>query len=274
MEYSVVAKKDLQAGNYLEIPVRAELQPYSLARKSMKPVDYKNSPLSLIDLQIFNPPSLREVVNAYLESDEFRRSVYASSKTEITSTVKLHDHDDHTADGRKIMVVERVKNIFLDPRDELTWMFDYDSDKVSRLTEPPDGYVLEFDNVTGYPTKTGSRKEAMKIFGINIMRFHGGITDREGFKHGHDRIVKIVFPSYGLDDLNQCEPCSSMNDVPTIDAVDGYLEQTTRSNNVRRCKRPNEKITESQYRFLQQEKAMLEERQRKIEESMTGFLGE
>ncbi len=273
----LVAMSNMQeASSYLDIYTGTSLQPYSLSARSVQPVDYKNSPLSLIDLQIFSPPTLREIVNAYLNSDDFRQACSNGRRTEITSTIKMHDFDNNSLDKRRIIVISRAREIFLDPTDELTWKFEYDKDKSSRLTQPDDNYVLVFDDTTGYPVKTGTREEAMEIFGNKIMKLYGKITDREAWHHGTERFVKIDFPDVEEGDLPVNEPPSyKCGDTPIINVSDGYLEQKSRRNFVRRCKR-SEGITKAQYRFLLEQRAMLQEQQRKIDESLSGMrlLGE
>lgn len=124
--------------------------------------------LSAAQYQRFNPPTLAELRHAFFDknddnsfvSPEYRQSVLSKrGYGEWTSTF--------LRDGRE--AVERPEKVFFDEKHEL-WVVE--GGKVIKVELPPDGWTLEYDIPTGFPSRTSSkRKDAEKVFGDDTSYF-------------------------------------------------------------------------------------------------------
>ncbi len=122
----------------------------------------RGNSFSAAEYQKLNPPTLAESRHAFFDtnpggyfiSPEYRQSVCsAKGYGEWTSTF--------LRDGKEC--IERPERVFYDKKRGL-WMIE--GGKVSRVELPPNGFVLEYDKPTGFPSRTSQhREDAEKVFG-------------------------------------------------------------------------------------------------------------
>jgi hypothetical protein len=90
-------------------------------------------------------------------SPEYRNSVFSNKyRGEWTATF--------VRDGKE--AVERPDTVFY--RNDL-WIAE--GGKITKIELPPEGWALEYDKPTGFPSRTGSREDAEKIFGNDASYF-------------------------------------------------------------------------------------------------------
>ncbi|MBI3413045.1 MAG: hypothetical protein HY051_03130 [Candidatus Aenigmarchaeota archaeon] len=152
-------------------------------------VKYKKTggrPLTAAEYQTLNPPTLAELRHAYFDknpdgsfvSPEYRLSVNSKrGYGEWTSTF--------LRDGNEI--VERPKKIYFD---EVRGLWIAEGGKTSPIKLPNDGWTLEYDERTGFPSETGSRKDAEKVFGEDTSYFY---TNKNGLR----AVLRCFAPDYG-----------------------------------------------------------------------------
>lgn len=142
--------------------------------------------LSAAEYQKFNPPTLAGLRHAFFDknddnsfvSPEYRQSVLSKrGYREWTSTF--------LRDGKE--AVERPEKVFYDEEHNL-WIAE--GGKVIKVELPPDGWTLEYDIPTGFPSRTSSkRKDAEKVFGDDTSYFWKS-----------DNGLRVVLRDFALDD--------------------------------------------------------------------------
>ncbi len=106
-------------------------------------------------------PTLRQLRHAYETSQEIERSVRGNlKKGEWTATF--------LRDGKE--VVERPEKVHYDEKSGL-WIAE--GGDVHRVDLPPEGWALDYEQ-RGFPTRTGTREEAEKVFGEDASYFWAG----------------------------------------------------------------------------------------------------
>ncbi|GEM_PF-3180144 len=139
----------------------------SLGRDIEYRTDEKRNTLSAVRYQDFKPATLAELRHAYFDKDEkgvfvspdYRQSVLsARGRGEWTSTF--------LRDGKES--AERPERVIYDGG---IWMAE--GGKVTPVELPGDGWTLEYDKPTGFPSRTSSnRNDAHKIFGDDTSYFY------------------------------------------------------------------------------------------------------
>ncbi len=98
-------------------------------------------------------PTLAQLRHAFETNMEIKKNILANRhRGEWTATFVRNRKE----------AIERPDNIFFDEKRDL-WITE--GGKVTRVDLPWEGWVLEYDKLTGFPSRTGSYKEAEKIFG-------------------------------------------------------------------------------------------------------------
>lgn len=131
-----------------------------LARDVEYRTDRKNNALSAAEYNSqMTLPTLAELRHAFVTSPEYKQSVLARrGYGEWTSTF--------LQDGKK--AVERPENVVY--RNGV-WIVE--GGKVTPVELSPDGWTLEYDKPTGFPSRTSQkRKDAEKVFGDDTSYFY------------------------------------------------------------------------------------------------------
>ncbi len=126
-------------------------------------------------------PTLAQLRHAYETNPEIRKNIDRN----------LHEGEWTATFLRNGEVVERPRRVYYDKKRRI-WRAD--GGVVHNVDLPDEGWVLQYDPVTGLPTKTGPREESREIFGkesyfwvrytdlVAIKREYGrrGIMDSDG----------------------------------------------------------------------------------------------
>ena len=231
-----------------------------------KDVEYKTDGrqhLTAAAYQAFNPSTLAGLRHAYFGKNhdgnfvapEYRESVLSSrGGGERTSTF--------LRDGRES--IEQPGRVFYDDTHSL-WIAE--GGKVTPVELPPEGWTLEYDKPTGFPSRTSkNRTDAKKIFGDDTSYFYATRNGLRAVLRDFDLNGDgpfYVSASYGPDDRHSyfgVRPCRrseqgaehlatpvyvigqagytglvrQLNDLPTLDELrDAY--RTQRAEDMREC---------------------------------------
>ena len=120
-------------------------------------------PYSALEAQELNPPTLAILTHAFFDdvSPEYHSNVRSSPVSgEWTSTFVV---DGNTS-------LERPEKIIYIPKFGI-WLAE--GGKRTKIELPPRGFALEYDKLTGFPSRTGSESEAEKIFDSDRSFFSG-----------------------------------------------------------------------------------------------------
>lgn len=129
--------------------------------------------LSALEAQSYRPPTLAELVHAYFGKDEngdhicpqYRRSVLREKETgEWTSTFIIQGEERDN-----IILVNRPEEFFIDEYGQLS--IEYSEKNSFEISNPPAGYIISIDSLTGWPVKTGDRDAAMNALGGDFNYF-------------------------------------------------------------------------------------------------------
>ena len=109
-------------------------------------------------------PTLAELRHAFFGSPEYKQSVLSKrGHGEWTST--------YLKDGKR--AVERPENVVY-----RNGVWAVEGGKVTSVELPPDGWTLEYDKPTGFPSRTSQkRKDAEKVFGDDTSYFYRTTSD-------------------------------------------------------------------------------------------------
>ena len=141
-----------------------------------KDIEYKSDSngmlFSAAEYLDYNPPTLAELRHAYFDknldgswiSPDYRVSVLSKkSYGEWVSTF--------FQDGRRI--IERPERVIYNEKHEL-WIAE--GGRVTPVEPPPNGWVLEYDKTTDFPSKTSrKRKDAEQIFDDDSSYFYRSV---------------------------------------------------------------------------------------------------
>lgn len=171
-----------------------------LGKKPVLRTTQDNCIYSAIEVQSLNPPTIAELRHAFFDknpdgswvSPEYRQSVLSSPVSgEWTSTFVLN--------GNTLVV--RPELIEYDAKHGIWVAHGYLNNKIEL---PPNGFVLEYDKLTGLPSRTSSKEEgAEKIFG----------GDRSYFRRTESSLNPVLrdYVTEGLGPF-----CITLYDSPTI----------------------------------------------------------
>ena len=178
-----------------------------LARGIDYKTDRRGNVLTAADYQDFKPATLAELRHAYFDktgdvfvSPDYRQSVLSNrGRGEWTSTF--------LQDGTR--AIETPENVVY--RNGL-WIAE--GGKVTPVELPPNGWTLEYDKPTGFPSRTSQkRKDAEKIFGDDASYFYHADSGlravlRDFFldDDGPFRVHAYCGPDYGCSSVG-VRPC-------------------------------------------------------------------
>jgi hypothetical protein len=155
-------------------------------------------------------PTLAQLRHAFETSAEIRADVLANRyRGEWTATF--------LRDGKE--AIERPDNVFYDQKSGL-WIAE--GGKVTRVELPGEGWALEYDKPTGFPSRTSSkRKDAERVFGNDASYFW---VDKNGL-----RAVRRSFDRFGgdgpFDVVADWRPDDGRDDLGSRSVVQGSLSQ-------------------------------------------------
>ena len=79
-------------------------------------------------------------------------------------------------------------------KDEITGLWIAKGGRVLRVELPPDGWTLEYDKPTGFPSRTGSKEEAEKVFGDDRSSFYANRNGLRAVHRFHDWSIRDSGP--------------------------------------------------------------------------------
>ncbi|MBI3413134.1 MAG: hypothetical protein HY051_03575 [Candidatus Aenigmarchaeota archaeon] len=200
-------------------------------------VDYRTAnghPFTAADYQKFNPPTLAELRRAYFDknpdgswiSPEYRHSLPSQGVYGEWTSTFLRDGNE---------IVERPEKIYFD---EVGGLWIAEGGKTSPIKLPNDGWTLEYDERTGFPSRTGSRKDAKKLFGDDASYFCSTKNDLRAvlrvFSLGDEGLF-YVYAGYDPDDWDSAVGVRSARPAtPTYYDHDDVMSQEERNILIRR----------------------------------------
>lgn len=134
----------------------------------------QGKPLSAAEYQSFNLPTLAELMHAFFDktaggvfvSPEYRQSMLPQS---ALSTKRYEWTSTFLWKGKEL--IEKPERVFYDEKHEL-WIAEARIDNIHRVETPNNGWVLEYDKSTGFPSRTSkNKKKAENKFGGDASYF-------------------------------------------------------------------------------------------------------
>ncbi len=159
-------------------------------------INYKTAdgnPLTAADYQLFKPPALAELRHAYFDKNPDGSWISPEYRQNVRS-IRGHGEWTFTFLRNSKEAIERPEQIHYDQKRGL-WLAE--GGKVSRVELPPDGWALEYDKLTGLPSRTSENKDdAEKIFGEDNSYFY---SNRSGLRAAVRDFGLISFGPFNIN---------------------------------------------------------------------------